>query len=169
MQFLEKFKLILIGGFSLVLLFLLIFSQSGNTTKVGPKTFHFHYPKVKVLTTTYYAHRWSDIGRYKRVSKKGKRLGNFVAINFLPGGSIVMIPELFQTTTFEVADTFGGSGIGVYKGKKYWKVDILRNKNEWHDDFDHPLDLYVVKYNKNGPVKNAQVKRNCMNYQKKLK
>lgn len=119
------------------------------------------YPKVKILATCYFAHRWSDYGRYKRVSENGWRLGNYVALNFLPGGSIVMIPELLGTTKLEVADTFGGSGKGRYKGKTYWKVDILRDKNEWIDDFDYPLDLYIVKYNKKGPVKNAQVKQNC--------
>jgi len=117
--------------------------------------------KTKVLASTYYAHKWSDIGRYKRVSKNGKRLGNFVALNFLPGGSIVMIPQLFKTTKFEVADTFGGSGAKYYKGKKYWKVDILRNKGEWYDDIDHPIELVIVKVNKKGPVKNQKVRKNC--------
>ena len=124
------------------------------------------YPKVKVLVTSYFAHRWSDFGRYKRVSKNGKRLGNFVALNFLPGGSIVMIPELFKTSKFEVADTFGGSGAGYYKGEKYWKVDMLRNKHEWMDNLDHPLDLYIVKYNGKGPVKNRQVRMNCEAFKK---
>lgn len=117
---------------------------------------------VKILATTYFAHKWSDTGRYKRVSKNGKRLGNYVALNFLPGGSIIMIPELFKTTKFEVADTLGGSGRGPYQGKSYWKVDILRNKGEYIDDFDYPLDLYIVKFNKRGPVKNEQVRRNSL-------
>jgi len=119
------------------------------------------YPKVKILASTYVTHRWSATGRYRQVSKNGRRLGDFIALNFLPGGSIVMIPTLFKTTKLEVADTFGGSGRGYYKGAKYWKVDILRDKGEWIDDFDHPLDLYIVKYNKNGPVKNQQVRKNC--------
>ena len=91
-------------------------------------------------------------------------MGNYVALNFLPGGSVVMIPQLFKTTKLIVADTFGKSGIGKYKGKKYWKVDILRNRGEWIDDFDFPLDLYVVKYNKKGRVKNAEVRRNCRRF-----
>lgn len=119
------------------------------------------YPKIKVLQTVYYAHHWSDYGRYKRVTKNKKRLGNYVACNFLPGGSIIMIPELFRTTKFEVADTFGGKGYGFFKGEKYWKVDILRNKDEWLDDFDYPMDMYIVKFNKGGPVKNHQVAKNC--------
>jgi len=120
------------------------------------------YRKVKILATTYFANKWSDIGRYQRVSKNGKRLGNYVALNFLPGGSIIMIPKLFKTTKFEVADTMGGSGKGNYRGKSYWKVDILRNKGEYIDDFDYPLDLYIVKFNKRGPVKNEQVRRNSL-------
>lgn len=131
------------------------------------KQFHKH-KKIKVITSTYFAHKWSDIGCYKRVSKRGKRLGNFVALNFLPGGSIITIPQIFKTTTFEVADTFGGSGYTYYKGKKYWKVDILKNKNEWHDDFDYPLDLYVIKFNKKGPTKNKQVYNNSIETFKKL-
>lgn len=126
------------------------------------------YPKIKVLQTVYYAHHWSDYGRYKRVSKNKKRIGNTVACNFLPGGSIIMIPELFKTTKFEVADTFGGKGYGFFKGEKYWKVDVLRNKSEWIDDFDHPLDMYIVKYNNAGPVKNSQVARNCQVIQNML-
>jgi len=118
------------------------------------------YPRIKVLATTYTTEHWSNQGRYRIVSKGGKRLGNFVALNFLPGGSIVMIPELFKTTKLEVADTFGGSGAGYYKGKKYWKVDILRNRGEWIDDYDHPLDLYIVKINNNGKFKNQAVKKN---------
>ena len=78
-----------------------------------------------------------------------------------------MIPELLKTTKLTVADTFGKSGIGHYKGKKYWKVDILRNKQEWIDDFDYPLNLYVVKYNAKGPVKDAGVRRNCQRFLKK--
>ena len=141
-------------------LFLPQFGLDAKTAKIS-NTPYQGYPKVKILATTYFANRWSDTGRYRRVSKNGRRMGNFVALNFLPGGSIVAIPELFKTTKLEVADTFGGSGIGHFKGKKYWKVDILVNKNEWIDDFDHPLDLYIVKYNKKGPVKNQQVRKNC--------
>ena len=122
------------------------------------------YRRVKILATTYRADHFSDIGCYQRVSKNGKRMGNYVALNFLPGGSVVMIPQLFKTTKLIVADTFGKSGIGKYKGKKYWKVDILRNRGEWIDDFDFPLDLYVVKYNKKGRVKNAEVRRNCRRF-----
>ncbi len=118
------------------------------------------YRKVKVLVTTYRTDHWSYQGRYKVVSKNGKRLGNYVALNFLPGGTIIMIPELFKTTTLEVVDTFGGTGIGYYKGKKYWKIDILRDRGEWMDDFDYPLNMYIVKYNQGGPVKNQLVKRN---------
>jgi hypothetical protein len=121
-------------------------------------------PKVRVLVSTYYAHRWSDTGRYRKVSKNKKRLGNFVALNFLPGGSIVTIPALFKTTRFEVADTFGGSGVGYFRGKRYWKVDILRNKDERHMDIDKPVDLYIIKFNKSGPVKNQQVRINSQNY-----
>ncbi len=87
-------------------------------------------------------------------------MGNYVAINFLPAGSIVMIPELFKTTKLEVADTLAGRGVGVYKGKKYWKVDILCNKNEWIDDFDYPMDLIVVKINKNGRFRDRACRRN---------
>ncbi|MBI5700792.1 hypothetical protein HZC34_02955 [Candidatus Saganbacteria bacterium] len=122
------------------------------------------YEKVKIIASTYYAHLWSDTGRYRRVSKNGKRLGDFVALNFLPGGSVIMIPELFKTTTLEVADTFGGSGYTTFKGKKYWKVDILRNKNEFYDDFDYPLDMYIIKLNKCGAVKNKEVRQNCINF-----
>jgi len=126
------------------------------------------YPKLKVLASTYYADHWSNTGRYRQVSKDGKRLGNFVALNFLPGGSIIMIPKLFKTTKFEVADTFGGSGLKYHKGKRYWKVDILRNHNEWYDDHDFPLELYIVKYNKTGQVKNRAVKNNCTAVYKQL-
>jgi hypothetical protein len=118
------------------------------------------YRKVKVLVTTYRTDHWSSQGRYKIVSKNGKRLGEYVALNFLPGGTLIMIPELFDTTTLEVADTFGGSGVGYYKGKKYWKIDILRDKGEWIDDYDYPLTMVIVKYNYGGPVKNREVKRN---------
>ena len=126
------------------------------------------YPRLKAIASTYYAHKWSETGRYRQVSKKGKRLGNFVALNFLPGGSIIMLPELFKTTTFEVADTFGGTGYRSYKGKRYWKVDILRNHQEWYDDFDHPIDLYVVKFNRSGPVKNLMVRKNTQRLYKQL-
>lgn len=119
------------------------------------------YRKPKVLVTTYRTDLWSHQGRYRVVSKEGKRLGNYVALNFLPGGSVIRLPRLFKTSTFEVADTFGGSGIGYFRGKEYWKVDILRDKGEWMDDFDFPLEIEVVKYNFGGPVKNARVRRNC--------
>jgi hypothetical protein len=122
------------------------------------------YRRVKIMATTYRADRFSDIGCYRRVSKNGKRMGNFVALNFLPGGSVVMIPKLFKTTKFIVADTFGKTGIGKYKDRKYWKVDILRNRGEWIDDFDFPLELYVVKYNRGGLVKNAGVRANCRRF-----
>ena len=127
-----------------------------------------NYPKTKVLVSTYYAHRWSSIGRYKKVSKNGKRLGNFVALNFLPGGSIVTIPRVFGSTTFEVADTFGGTGIGYYKGKRYWKVDILRNKGEWYDDVDSPMTMFVVKFNDKGPVKNKRVLKNSIQFKQEI-
>jgi len=127
------------------------------------------YPKIKVLTTTYFAHQWSDTGRYRQVSKNGVRLGNFVALNFLPGGSIIMIPALLKTTKLIVADTLGGSGRGHFKGKPYWKVDILRNEAEWMDDIDKPVELLVVKYNKAGPVKNRQVRQNCEEFLKSNK
>jgi hypothetical protein len=133
-----------------LLLSLIIFTQS-----------NWAYPKMNVWVSTYYADHWSDTGRYRQVSKNGKRLGNFVALNFLPGGSIIMIPKLFKTTKFEVADTFGSTGIKTVKGKKYWLVDILRNHNEWYDDHDFPVELLVVKYNKKGPVKNRTVRKNC--------
>ncbi len=126
------------------------------------------YPKLKVLVSTYYADHWSSTGRYRQVSKNGKRLGNFVALNFLPGGSIIMIPKLFKTTKFEVADTFGGTGLKYHKGKRYWKVDILRNHQEWYDDHDFPLDVYIVKYNRGGQVKNATVRKNCQYIYKQL-
>jgi len=141
---------------------ILPFTAHETYANVSSPEAYFSDRKVKVLTTTYYAHKWSDIGRYKKVSEKGKRLGNYVALNFLPGGSIIMIPELFKTTTFEVADTLGGSGRGYFHGKAYWKVDILRNKAEYIDDYDYPLDLYIVKYNKQGPVKNRQVRKNSL-------
>lgn len=143
-------------------LFLFVFLSSYSSFSLE---FSDH-PKVKVLVSTYYAHKWSHQGRYKVVSKNGKRLGDYVALNFLPGGSIVMIPRLFGNTTFEVADTFGGSGIGYFRHKKYWKIDILRNKGEWYDDVDSPVDLYVVKFNSVGPVKNSIVRRNTKNYLK---
>jgi len=127
-----------------------------------------NYPSVKVMVTTYFTHLWSTQGAYKKVSKNNKRLGNYVAINFLPSGSIVMIPELFKTTKLEVADTLGGSGIKYYKGKKYWKVDILRDKSEWIDDFDHPLNLYVVKINKNGKFRDNIVRQNYYRFLKSL-
>ncbi len=126
------------------------------------------YPKIKVWVSTYYADHWSDIGRYRQVSKSGKRLGNFVALNFLPGGSVVMIPRLFKATTFEVADTFGRSGVKRVNDKRYWLVDVLRNHNEWYEDHDFPVDLYIVKYNRRGPVKNAVVHRNCHYVYKRL-
>jgi len=133
-----------------LLLAIIVLAQSG-----------WAYPKMKVWVSTYYADHWSNTGRNRQVSKNGKRLGNFVALNFLPGGSIIMIPRLFKTTKFEVADTFGSSGVKKVKGKRYWLVDILRNHNEWYDDHDFPVDLYVVKYNNKGPVKNLKVKKSC--------
>jgi hypothetical protein len=139
-------------------------SQAAELPQIIESVPYSHYQKTKILVTTYRTDRWSHQGRYKVVSKGGKRLGNYVALNFLPGGSFIMIPELFKTTTLEVADTFGGKGYGYYKGKKYWKVDILRDKGEWMDDFDHPLDLYVVKYNYDGPVKNQEVRLNCQKF-----
>lgn len=126
------------------------------------------YPRMKVWVTTYYANRWSDTGRYRQVSKNGKRLGDFVALNFLPGGSLVMLPRLFDSTVFEVADTYGGSGRKVVKGIRYWKVDVLRNAHEWYDTHDFPVDLYIVKYNKAGQVKNRIVRKNCLAVYKKL-
>jgi hypothetical protein len=150
-----------IVSFSLFLFLFLSLSLSLLLAPSSRAENYWQYKKVKILATTYFTHRWSATGRYRQVSKNGKRLGEFVALNFLPGGSIVMIPELFKTTKLEVADTFGGSGVGKYKGQKYWKVDILRDKGEWIDDLDHPLDLYIVKYNKEGPVKNKQVRKNC--------
>lgn len=125
-------------------------------------------PQVKILATTYFAHLWSDYGAYRRVSINGRRMGNYVAINFLPAGSIVMIPELFKTTKLEVADTLAGRGVGVYKGKKYWKVDILCNKHEWIDDFDYPLDLIVVKINQNGRMRDRTVRRNYQLFQSQI-
>ena len=118
------------------------------------------YPKVMVLTTTYFAHRWSDYGCYRRVSKNGKRLGEYVACNFLPAGSMVMIPSLFKTTKLIVADTLAGAGTGYFHGKKYWRLDILRNKNEWIDDFDTPQELIVFKIKTKGVLRDAVVKNN---------
>ena len=115
---------------------------------------------IKILATCYFAPHWSDQGAYRIVSKNGQRLGNFVALNFLPGGSIVMIPALFKTTKLEVADTLAGKGVGAFKGKKYWKVDILCDEKEWIDDFDFPLELIIVKINKNGPMRDRIVRRN---------
>ncbi|MFA5034581.1 MAG: hypothetical protein WC500_02225 [Candidatus Margulisiibacteriota bacterium] len=120
------------------------------------------YPSIKILVTTYYTQNWSETGRYRRVSKDGHRLGNFVALNFLPGGSIVMIPRLFKNQLFEVADTFGGRGYDYFKGKRYWKIDILRDEGEFYEDIDSPVDLYIVKYNKRGEFKNREVKRNAL-------
>lgn len=123
--------------------------------------------KVEALITSYFAHRWSDHGAYKQVSVKGKRMGNFVALNFLPSGSIIEIPELLKTTKLEVADTLGGRGVGYYKGKKYWRVDILRNKHEWMDDFDHPLEIRIVKINHKGRFRDKIVKANYQQFLKK--
>ncbi|MBU1867593.1 MAG: hypothetical protein KKD13_03870, partial [Candidatus Margulisbacteria bacterium] len=120
------------------------------------------YPSLKVLVTTYYTHNWSEFGRYKKVSQNNHRLGNFVALNFLPGGSIIMIPRLFKGQLFEVADTFGGRGYDYFKGERYWKIDILRDKGEFYEDIDSPVDLYIVKYNKRGEFKNREVKRNAL-------
>jgi len=148
---------------TLTVIFIAIFIlQNSSVSKTPAK----NYQKVRVIASTYYAHKWSDIGRYRRVSKNGKRLGNFVALNFLPGGSIIMIPKLFKTTKFEVADTFGGSGTRYYKGKKYWKVDILRNKGEWYDDIDHPIELIIAGVNHKGPVKNLTVRKNFLAFLK---
>lgn len=122
------------------------------------------YPTVKVLTTCYFAERWSDQGAYRKVSKNGKRLGNFVALNFLPSGSVIMIPSLFKTTKFEVADTLKGKGRGYFRGKSYWKVDILRNENEWIDDFDRPQDLQIVKINRQGRFRDQLVRENYQTF-----
>ena len=120
------------------------------------------YPSLKVLVTTYYSHNWSEFGRYKKVSTGGRRLGHYVALNFLPGGSIITIPRLFGRQQFEVADTFGGRGWDYFKGKRYWKIDILRDAGEFYEDIDSPVDLYIVKYNKRGEFKNREVKRNAL-------
>lgn len=150
-----------------IIIIILLFFASESFAAYSPTKkeaeYYSKFPKIKVLQTVYFAHKWSDIGRYKRVSINKKRIGEYVALNFLPGGSIIMIPELFRTSKFEVADTFGGTGFGKFKGKKYWKVDVLRNKGEYIDDFDFPMEMYIVKYNKNGPVKNKAVKQNCIN------
>jgi len=119
-----------------------------------------HQIKTKVLVSTYYAHNWSSQGRYRIVSKNGKRIGDFVALNFLPGGSKIKIPRLFKNTVFEVADTFGGSGVGRYHGKACWKVDVLRNKGEWYDDVDYPVEMEIVKINFKGELKNASARNN---------
>jgi hypothetical protein len=147
----------------LLAIFILTSTGLAVTKEAGTK-----YPKLKVWVSTYYADHWSDTGRYRQVSNHGKRIGNFVALNFLPGGSIIMLPRLFDSTTFEVADTFGGSGFRTVKGRRYWKVDVLRNHNEWYDNHDFPVDLYIVKYNKPGQVKNRVVKNNCLAVYKQL-
>ncbi len=129
----------------------------------------YDYRKIKVIVSTYYANRWSDQGRYRMVSKHGKRLGNFVALNFLPGGSVVMLPYMFRTTKFEVADTFGGTGYRYFHGRKYWKVDVLRNQGEKYASVDGPVDLVIVKINFKGPVKNAAVRKNVNDILKTIK
>ncbi|OGC14703.1 hypothetical protein A3J90_08885 [candidate division WOR-1 bacterium RIFOXYC2_FULL_37_10] len=153
-----------------IIFLLLLFYSTGLSENLNiEKKDTPNYFTIKVLTTSYFAHKGSDYGCYRRVTKNQKRMGNFIALNFLPGGSIVMIPALFKTTTFEVADTFGGSGVGYFKGEKYWKVDILKNKNEWHENIDYPIDLYVVKFNEKGPVKNKTVKNNTLSILQKIK
>jgi hypothetical protein len=149
----------------ILLLALLLLAGSSHAISKEALT---KYPRMKVWVTTYYANHWSDTGRYRQVSKNGKRLGDFVALNFLPGGSLVMIPRLFDSTVFEVADTYGGSGRKVVKGICYWKVDVLRNAREWYDTHDFPVVLYIVKYNRNGQVKNRSVRKNCLAVYKKL-
>jgi len=156
-EFILRLPLIILICFSLLFSLLAEFSAFANGPAVEVQS---SVPKIKVLTTCYFAHRWSDEGAYRRVSQKGKRLGNFVALNFLPAGSIIMIPELLKTTKLEVADTLGGRGVGRWKGKKFWKVDILRNKAEWLDDFDHPLELVIVKINPSGRLRDRIIKQN---------
>ncbi|HTY14021.1 MAG TPA: hypothetical protein VMD02_07570 [Candidatus Omnitrophota bacterium] len=149
-------------------LFLIVLTLSGAAPAAKDKR-NYDYRKVKVLVSTYYADRWSDEGRYRMVSHHGKRLGNFVALNFLPGGSIIMLPRIFKTTKFEVADTFGGTGYRYYNGRKYWKVDILRNRGEKYASVDGPVEMVVVSINFKGPVKNAAVRKNAELFIKSIK
>jgi len=124
--------------------------------------------KVKILYTCYFAPRWSEHGAYRRVSQNGKRLGNYIALNFLPSGSVVMIPSVLKTTKLIVADTMANHGIGSYEGKKYWKVDILRNEKEWIDDFDAPQELVIVKINKNGRFRDNIVYENYQTFLRQI-